>query len=160
MRNLLTVKTHCEDRSLSAISPSIVPFKRQRILLPVKVRSVRKSWCRIARGIGRQIPFASERCEEDGNRASGRRSEGRTARLARRRKEAGLPVKVQLVGKDWCASCGERCPARVKDTRRRARCRATSQNAIGEKDLAMELPWMIRRAGDSHCQERRDSCSQ
>ncbi len=49
--------------------------------------------------------------------------------------------------------------ARVKDTRRRARCRATSQDAFGEKDLAMQLPGMIRRANDSQCQKRRDSCS-
>jgi len=42
--------------------------------------------------------------------------------------------------------------ARVKDRRQTARCRATSQNAFGKKKLAMELPGMIRRAGDSQCQ--------
>jgi hypothetical protein len=33
--------------------------------------------------------------------------------------------------------------ARMKDTRRGARCRATSQDAFGEKDLAMQLLGMI-----------------
>ena len=59
--------------------------------------------------------------------------------IASRKMEAGLPVKVRLVRKSWCRSVPGELAARVKDTRQRARCRATSQNAFGEKDLAMEL---------------------
>jgi hypothetical protein len=80
--------------------------------------------------------------------------------IASRRMEAGLPVKVRLVRKSWCAPSGGGLAARVKDTRQTARCRATSQNAFGEKDLAMELQRTIRHDGDSRCLKRRASSSQ
>ena len=41
VRNLLSVKTRRDGRDLSAVSPTIVPFERQRILLPLKVRLVK-----------------------------------------------------------------------------------------------------------------------
>jgi len=72
--------------------------------------------------------------------------------IARRRTGAGLPVKVQLVRKSWRASCGG--PGQPSEKYEPTRtCRGTSQNAFGKKDLAMELPGMIRRASDSQCRK-------
>ena len=86
----------------------------------------------------------------------------RRGRLPDRASEDGSPAASQsAIGKKKLVrSVRGELAARVKDTRQTARCRATSQNAFGEKDLAMELPGMIRRASDSQCQKRRDSCSQ
>ena len=44
MRNLSTVKTHCDDGNASAISPTVASFGRRRILFLDKVRSVKKVW--------------------------------------------------------------------------------------------------------------------
>jgi len=57
-------------------------------------------------GAVRQVPLASDGCEEDGDRVSGRRSDAGAARLARRRNEGRLSVKARLVGKSWWAPCG------------------------------------------------------
>ena len=73
--------------------------------------------------------------------------------IARRRTGAGLPVKVRLVRKSWCALCGG--PGRPSEKYEPTpTCRGTSQNAFGKKDLAMELQRTIRHDSDSRCQKR------
>jgi hypothetical protein len=52
---------------------------------------------------------------------------------ARRRTEAGLPVKVRLVRKSWCAPCGGGLAVPVEGHEADGKVRATSQNAVGKK---------------------------
>ena len=143
MRNPLTVKMHCgRQKHVSDKSNHSAVQKAENSATSQSVIGEKN----LAQNHERRITPNNRRFPMDARKVIGPLAGFRQLRRPTRTPEEGSPAASQSAnGEKRLVRFVRRTLARqVKDTRRTARCRATSHNAIGEKDLAMDLQRTIR----------------